>query len=206
MPTIKNIGLQPLFFSPLSIFELPNSEDLNEALLKEAYQLRNQSHGLSRSNISGWHSDDDFFIRSEPCFRKLQEEIIEAIRQTTLAVSPNFDFNIWGMQAESWINMLDKGGMNSPHDHPAWVWSGCYYIQVPEYENSRSGSIEFLDSRTNLRTLTVDGASCFNSKFSLQPKAGSLLLFPSYLKHWVFPNESEQVRVSVAFNSRFVKR
>ena len=30
-------------------------------------------------------------------------------------------------------------------------------------------------------------------------------MFPSYLRHWVYPNESEEERVTIAFNARFAK-
>jgi hypothetical protein len=32
-----------------------------------------------------------------------------------------------------------------------------------------------------------------------------LLMFPSYLRHWVYPNESDQDRVTIAFNVRFAR-
>jgi uncharacterized protein (TIGR02466 family) len=55
-------------------------------------------------------------------------------------------------------------------------------------------------------TLTIDGAACFAGKYRLSPQTGQLLNFPSWLRHWVYPNESNELRVSVAFNLRFVKR
>jgi DTW domain-containing protein YfiP len=56
-----------------------------------------------------------------------------------------------------------------------------------------------------VRTLTVDSAACFASKFVMKPQAGMLLMYPSYLRLWVYPNESEEDRVTVAFNTRFAK-
>ena len=75
-----------------------------------------------------------------------------------------------GVQAEGWINVLSRGGLNTPHDHPNWTWSGCYYVSVPEGDKELSGNIEFFDTRTNVRTLTVEGAACFASKFKIKPK------------------------------------
>lgn len=205
MSSLKLQGMQPLFYSPLTVFELQDAATLNAQLLAEAGAIRAQSPGVERSNWHGWHSNDDFFERSEPGCRTLRQHIVEAIQLCTRNVSPGFDFSLYDIQAEGWINMLGRGGLNTPHDHPAWVWSGCYYVSLPDGDQELSGNIEFFDTRTNIRTLTVDGAACFASKFKMKPKAGMLLMFPSYLRHWVYPNESDEERVTIAFNVRFAR-
>jgi len=205
MSTLKLQGMQPLFYSPLTVFELEDSESLNTQLLKEIAIRKAASPGINRSNWSGWHSEDDFFARTESGCATLRNHIVEAIQLCTRNVSPSFDFPLYSVQAEGWINVLGRGGFNTPHDHPNWTWSGCYYVSVPDGDKDLSGNIEFFDTRTNVRTLTVDGAACFASKFVMKPRAGMLLMFPSYLRHWVYPNESEEERVTIAFNARFAK-
>jgi uncharacterized protein (TIGR02466 family) len=205
MTTLKFQGIEPLFYSPLAVFELADAAALNAQLLGEIAVRRSASPGLSRSNWRGWHSEDDFFSRSEPGCVALRGHMLEAVRTLTLGVSPGFDFNGYGIQAEGWINVLGHGGLNTPHDHPAWVWSGCYYVQVPAATGDKAGSIEFMDMRTNVRTLTVEGAACFASKYQVLPRAGMMVMFPSWLRHWVYPNESEEERVSIAFNARFLR-
>ena len=205
MTNLKLQGVQPLFYSPLTVFELEDAASLNLQLLTEIADIRADSPGLDRSNWRGWHSEDDFFERTEFGFQALRAHILEAVQTCTKNVSPDFDVSRYEIQAQGWINVLGRGGLNTPHDHPNWTWSGCYYVSVPEGDKDLSGNIEFFDTRTNVRTLTVDGAACFASKFVMKPRAGMLLMFPSYLRHWVYPNESEEERVSVAFNARFVK-
>jgi uncharacterized protein (TIGR02466 family) len=208
MSTIQLQRFEPLFYSPLLVFQLPDVAALNQRLLVEAAAMRASSPGLERSNQNGWHSDDDFFELTEPGCMQLRGHMLEAVRQATLRVAPKYDFSAMAMQAEGWININGQGGYNTPHDHPGWVWSGCYYVRVPSIapgeEPGRSGAIEFLDMRTNVRVLTVDDATCFMSKYTLQPSDGMLVLFPSYLRHWVYPNEQSIERVSIAFNARFV--
>lgn len=207
MSTLQLQRFEPLFYSPLLVFHLPGAATLNQRLLAEATTMRAVSPGLERSNKNGWHSSDDFFERSEPGCVELRSHMIEAVRQATLRVSPQYNFSAMGLQAESWININKQGGYNTPHDHPGWIWSGCYYVRIPVIApgdgNERSGAIEFLDMRTNVRVLTIEDATCFMSKFTLQPSEGMLVLFPSYLRHWVYPNEQPAERVSIAFNARF---
>ena len=44
----------------------------------------------------------------------------------------------------------------------------------------------------------------FNRKFIIKPKPGNLLVFPSYLTHWVQPNGEATDRITVAFNIRYI--
>ena len=69
-----------------------------------------------------------------------------------------------------------------------------------------SGAIEFLDPRVNANAYMIEGAACFNRKFVINPKPGDLLVFPSYLTHWVQPNGDSTDRITVAFNIRYLKQ
>lgn len=148
----------------------------------------------------------DFFERTEPGCTALARLIVDAIRQATLVLAPGYDFSAVTLQCEGWINVSGQGALNTPHDHPGWAWSGTYYVQIPDGSPDRSGCIEFLDSRTNLRAITIEGATCFMGKYTHCPVAGTMVLFPSYLRHWVYPNDRQGERVSVAFNARFARR
>ena len=50
--------------------------------------------------------------------------------------------------------------------------------------------------RRNKAPVTAD-------KRQFRPKAGTVLLFPASLLHWVHPNDSNSDRLTVAFNGRF---
>lgn len=198
-------ALLPLFSAPLAAFHISCVATLNATLIAETRALHTNSSGQNRSNQNGWHSDDDFFDRKEPGCCRLQSHILDSVRQATVGIAPDFNFAAQDVQIEGWININGRGGFNAPHDHPGWAWSGCYYITAPEGNSARSGCIEFLDSRTNLQSPTVKGAACFQSKYMVKPRPGMLLLFPSWLRHWVYPNEDDTERITIAFNARFVQ-
>lgn len=195
-----------LFSSPLLQFRVPGASPLNAALTAEIEHLRASHPGINRSNRNGWHSADDFFHRAEPAMTGLKAQIIEAVRLGTLAVSPRFDFTRFALQMEGWINVSGRGAYNAPHNHPAFAWSGVYYVAVPPDAKGDSGAIEFIDPRTNARVPTIEGAACFLDGHKLKPVPGLLLLFPSYLRHWVYPNDDDALRISIAFNARFIPR
>jgi uncharacterized protein (TIGR02466 family) len=202
--TLHKLSL--LFPSPLLMFRITGATELNPMLIAEIAAIRARSPGIQRSNQNGWHSEDDFFTRTEAGCGELRVAILKAVRQATLEIAPSFDFKSMVTQAQGWINVSGKGAFNAPHDHPGWAWSGTYYVAVPSHQSAHSGDIEFLDPRLNVRATTVDGADCFATKATVHPQPGMLLLFPSYLRHWVYPNEQESDRISIAFNVRFARR
>ncbi len=204
MVEIKLVQIEPAFASPMMLFEVPDCEVLNRQLVEEAQAMRGRSPGLNRSNRDGWHSEDDFFGHTEPGCTALRTHILDAVRQTTQWLSPHFDFAANRALCQGWINVNPPGAFNAPHDHSGFALSGVYYASVPL--EGRSGAIEFLDPRANANAYTIEGAVCFNRKFVIHPKPGNLLLFPSYLTHWVQPNEEATDRITIAFNIRYLKQ
>jgi uncharacterized protein (TIGR02466 family) len=199
-------AIEALFASPLFTFTIAGASALNVALLGEIDAMRTGDPGVRRSNRNGWHSKDDLFLRQEKALVHVRGHIVDCIRQATQKVAPRFDFARQLLQLEGWINVSGRGAYNAPHDHPAFAWSGVYYVAMPHQAEGDSGAIEFLDPRTNARVPTIEGAACFMDSRKLKPTPGMLLLFPSYLKHWVYPNEDDEARVTIAFNARYVPR
>jgi uncharacterized protein (TIGR02466 family) len=212
MSKVTLTRVEALFYSPLIVFQISDCEALNRQLLEETDAMRARSSGVTKSNRKGWHSDPDFFRRTEPGCTALRNHIVEAVGQATRRLSPNFDFKSNDLQMEGWINVNPPGAFNAPHAHPSFAMSGTYYVSIPPPDSvsiapdERSGAFEFLDPRVNAAATSIEGATCFDPGVILKPKAGLLMIFPSYLRHWVYPNEEESERVSIAFNIRYLKR
>ncbi|MEX1109934.1 MAG: 2OG-Fe(II) oxygenase family protein [Dongiaceae bacterium] len=205
MKKIEQISATLSFASPICWFKLPDSDQLNVDLLRDGQAWRTVSGGVTVSNQNGWHSDPVLFQRPEASFRAVCDAIRECVRAVTRNCAPTFDFEKSALFCEGWINMNPKGGYNSPHRHTGFLWSGTYYVQVPETNAERSGSIEFIDPRSRNDMHTIRESDLFATKLTFHPEAGHLVIFPSYLLHWVYPNEEAQERVSIAFNARFGK-
>lgn len=197
--------LDNLFATPVFTFQVAEADKLNAALIQDIKALQAASSGLQRSNQNGWHSDYDFFKREEVSFKRLAYELMGGVKAATQKIAPEFNLDKVGTQVEGWINVNSQGAFNSPHDHPGFVWSGCYYVQVPESLKGRSGMIEFLDPRTNIAASGLPNTAAFATKVQHKPRAGMFFIFPSYLMHWVYPNEELEDRISIAFNVRFVQ-
>jgi uncharacterized protein (TIGR02466 family) len=204
MSKVTLTRVEALFYSPLIIFQIADCEALNRQLLNETQAMRARSSGVTKSNRNGWQSDTDFFRRTEPGCTTLRNHIVEAVREATTRLSPNFDFKLNQMECEGWINVNPPGAFNAPHTHPGFALSGTYYVSIAP--DAPSGAFEFLDPRVNAGAISIEGATCFDRGVIVKPKVGLLMIFPSYVRHWVYPNEEESDRVSIAFNIRYLKR
>lgn len=205
-PTQIRPSLTMAFASPILHLRVPDAARLNDTLIAEAHAIRDSSAGLQRSNRQGWHSDSDLMTRQEPGLSELAGIIRRSIHSATKAISPEFRFEDHKMAAEGWININPQHGYNVPHKHTGFMWSGCYYVTVPEVDEASSGSIEFISPLIVPGEYTIFGAQCYSDKIRTRPKAGDMLLFPSYLTHWVFPNAADAERITIAFNATYVRK
>lgn len=202
---IEPTSYEKLFSTPFFSFEIKGYESLNAALIEEGHKLRSQSSGALKSNKGGWHSSGNLFNETAPCFAMLSVMAETAVKQATRRIS-RVDLDALDMKLFAWMNINPIGAYNAPHTHPGAHWSGVYYVSQPEVEDDNAGRIEFLDPRSDLPHWRLLKASAFNLKKSLKPQPGEMILFPSYLVHWVYPNIADDERISIAFNATFSKR
>lgn len=101
-----------------------------------------------------------------------------------------------------WANFSPKGDGHKPHTHPNNYLSGVYYVQTRE----GADRISFDDPRpqTNIISPQVVEPTDENAgQIHVNVKEGMLILFPSWLQHQVPPNQSDEMRISIAFNIMF---
>lgn len=99
-----------------------------------------------------------------------------------------------------WVNILKPGAAHSGHIHPHSVLSGTYYVATPP----GASALRLEDPRLPLmmaapprRPEAPETARAF---VYLQPDAGALYLWESWLRHEVPANGAKTPRVSVSFN------
>ena len=92
-----------------------------------------------------------------------------------------------------WVNLLKAGGHHSGHIHPHSMISGTFYVEVPV----SSGAIRFEDPRLPLMMAAPTREDSF---VSIQPRAGLLLLWESWLRHEVLAGNGAGERLSISFN------
>ncbi|HEX2590090.1 MAG TPA: TIGR02466 family protein [Rhizomicrobium sp.] len=130
-------------------------------------------------------------------FDELERMIAGHVRDFAKAL----DFERTKLAIDSlWINVMPKGGMHSAHIHPHSVISGTYYVQIAK----GASAIRFEDPRLPLMMAAPPKrakAKRENQTFaSAEPKAGTLLLWESFVRHEVPLNKANGARISVSFN------
>ena len=128
--------------------------------------------------------------------------LVKAIDRHVAAFAGELDFDLKGkLKLDSlWINVLDPGGVHTGHIHPHSAVSGTYYVAVPD----GAGAIRFEDPRLPLMMAAPPRkrkAREENRLFAtVAPRAGTLLLWESWLRHEVPFNGAQEQRISVSFN------
>ena len=74
-------------------------------------------------------------------------------------------------------------------------------------ERCVKGMIEFVNPNQEGRELAkLLPKSGFDNMIRIRPKTGQIVIFPSYVLHSVYPNSSNQDRITIAFNSLLLKK
>jgi len=165
---------------------------LREIVLEREHE---RGGGVDASTVGGWHSSADFMEWDYPEVKALAQAVLETGAELTRSMIPGkFDGDVRvSFYGGSWVNLLRHGGYNRIHNHPGAVWSGCYYVScgAPVPDPPFNGWIEFQDPRP---------ANIHGGKERVEPEEGLLLMFPSWLNHFVNPFMGSGERISIAFN------
>ena len=191
---------QAVFASVIETFRVVDHARLNREILNVISQTRPQDEGISRSNRGGWHSSKTLFTRDEPPMREICRHIRLALLTATRRYLPDFDPSSQPALVEGWINASGKGAYNAPHTHDGCHLSGVYYVSIPDGAAGASSMLQFFTPLGATNPLGKLGRAMAPAQHSIRPDEGLLVVFPSYLRHWVPPNEDEGERVSLAFN------
>lgn len=200
---IERTRFEKLFSTPLLRYRVPDHAVLDAALLTEGAALRRSDPGAEKSNRGGWHSSGNIFDNDAPVFAELARIARTAVIGASRDIGAKADVGAMGLKLFGWMNFNPPGSFNAPHTHPGAHWSGVYYVSQPAVDSGNSGMIEFVAPRADLPHWRLFQAPPFRLKKKIRPDAGEIVLFPSYLTHWVYPNEAAEERVTLAFNATF---
>ncbi len=105
-------------------------------------------------------------------------------------------------QLHGWAVVLRSGGHQTPHFHPAAIISGVYYVRVPEIVRAGSAGEAGFIKFGHPRVISTAGATAGEDPLtaSVRPEEGIIVLFPSYFWHYTVPFESQEERISIAFD------
>ena len=99
--------------------------------------------------------------------------------------------------SETWGNVLRKGEDHPIHTHSNHVFSGVFYL-------TDGNPTIFMDPRPAADCFSLnykqDSEWFYGSRVTAPAVPNTLIIFPSWLGHFVMPNRTEEVRKSISFN------
>jgi hypothetical protein len=129
---------------------------------------------------------------NEPAFRELCDEIVALVARCT---------KFRAEFIEMWANRHRRESFTLEHMHGAHV-CGAYYLRFPP----GSGRLIFRSplEYTTCGCLLLDSAEGAEAVHAMDIKAGEVVLFPGWLKHFTEPSRSDGDRIVISFNMRVV--
>lgn len=112
----------------------------------------------------------------------------------------NFDLARRPRLDNLWVNILKPGGGHTGHIHPHAFLSGTVYVEVPDGASALKLEDPRLPMMMARPAVHVDAPEAERPFVYLAPKAGTVLMWESWLRHEVPPNAAKSERISISFN------
>jgi hypothetical protein len=213
MTTQSPNWLNQAFAHPIATFRLPNLEKLNNEL--ETVILKSES-GDNKNTVPSqkiqpevFESRFDFLNWEIPAVSALKTLCLNRLGEVITTVN-GYDSNIMqklSVSCTSWFHTTRRGGYVQPHNHPNASWSLVYCVTCGEKDEGHedSGSLIMSNPADSVNMYkdpansNLKGNLSQNAlKYTLMPS--DMVIFPSYLSHWVSPYFGDGHRITVAAN------
>ncbi|MEK9767562.1 MAG: TIGR02466 family protein [Betaproteobacteria bacterium] len=191
-----------LFSTPIAEYDLSEylTDEVMEYFLTAEADFETYEDPGSNTLVEGiraWSTFEDSQNdpRIYPLFEKFQECVDEYSRNIGLKPTKIFD---------AWVNYLTQDGAVDCHRHYSGVVSAAFYPYAPE----GSSDITFISPlegfMMNSMHLSDNDAGIGKYTSNIRhysAQTGKLVLFPSWLQHYVSPNKCP-LRITLSFNTK----
>ena len=129
----------------------------------------------------------------------LYDNLTHKVVENTKKVFDSLYFEYQGFNiTDMWSNVLKPGETHRPHTHSNNILSGVFYVEAEQ-----TSGIIFTDPRPQAGVIQPDVTKQFVDNASVikyDSATNRMILFPSWLQHYVPINETKSNRISIAFN------
>ena len=195
---MANLEIASLFPTPLLRVDIP--PELSTAC--NVFENTEMLHEKESRMEYGIHSKNTYIMDEPECvdLKKFVLDLAKEFAQKTLL----YDYDEWAF-SQTWVTWKEPGQQHVPHTHPNSVISAVFFygygeegtpaIQFHKHDSQGTSQSIMLKERPDKRP------SPFAWKtFTIGFKPGTLLMFPSYFRHSVPPNQTKYTRKSVSMN------
>ncbi len=183
--------LLDLFPRTIAVAEVHSLTDI----IGPAIELIDRDCGSNRVVGDGDYTSEQQLL-NKPLFREVRQEILKLCRDFSAAHSHIIDdITI----CNSWGNIVSKGDSIRYHRHSNAYISGTLYLSEGSPLNLIDRDREHLFGLTP--ALRQDNNPRALESFSIPPKPGRIVIFPSGLMHAVLTSHVDHNRYSISFNA-----
>jgi len=173
---------------PIYLTEVETNEKLFEEISKLNYRKNTNSHVSKRTDVLNDEILSEFKTQIDSKVTHYFHEICGMSKQYTLEL------------VSSWVNIHHKGDFAQNHKHNNSLITGVWYLQTPEdcgHLNASTQRYLFGDTFDFIKDKRNE-FNVFDAEFVV--KQNRLYIFPSTLMHSTGINQSDEQRISLAFN------
>ncbi|MDX1432987.1 MAG: TIGR02466 family protein [Gammaproteobacteria bacterium] len=178
---------------------LPGHEKANVALTHLVEEL-----DRSRADLTTDYLGDNLLASDNPAVEWLKQCINVSVRDYFKHLGMTYDIR-WHLHG--WANVNRFGDYHDYHNHPRAYLSGTYYVKMPAAQEKlsirrdlRPGSITLYDPRGAVNMTAIKGDPYVEPEYTVLPEPGMILMWPSFVNHFVHPNLSKEHRISISYN------
>lgn len=181
-----NYKLLEIFPYPLLVSEY------NQSLNKEIDYLNNLNYENNGDNNS--YKSIDTYVLKDINFKNINNFILSSIDNYRNLLKIEQEIYI----TQSWINKNPINSKHHEHIHPNSIVSGVFYFKL----NKNHPPIQFSKTQFDMLKLSYKEWNKYNCEtYFPEISTGSLILFPSNLRHSVSLNKLNETRISLSFNT-----
>ena len=200
LPTDKRLNCD--FYFPTPIWWSDTSYDNTELLELFKFLKEDDPKGVWLSNFGGYQTRN--FM---PIDFPATDKFIKWIQSFGTSCLEDFGLNPERYKltcGNIWFNENKGRDINQLHIRGGSFIAGTYYLKIPK------GSGDIIFYRNYLEEFALATITASYDRYTAlsgvtaryPPREGRVVLFPAWLQHGVLPSETEEPRISLAFNLR----
>jgi uncharacterized protein (TIGR02466 family) len=183
-----------IFPTPLISYKnfLPEEyfDEAKKIIMAEEYENYHNRTGLTKSTTT------KNILKKIPW---LNEEIIETFKEyirNIHMVDMSVDFKI----GSSWGTLTEPDGFCQWHTHGNYYYSGCMYFSENCSPISFGSASYMYDYHQRFMFKYAEVNKYNSNEMKYLPQKNEILFFPSYVRHAIAKNKTNEDRYSIAFN------
>jgi len=180
-----------------SLYFYESTQGNNKYLKEKILNFKDNKSSRQISNVRGWQSESDLIFKEE-------FEILRSFIHGSFGSLCNNLYKEGTYKSElitGWANVNAKGAFNMEHTHGDSDWSCVYFvtdIKDPIYFTDPRSTKTNLFAKDNFKDLNNSKNDAEYVAYS--PKKGTLIFFPGWLRHGVYPTSTDEPRISISCN------